>query len=573
MKYAFDYHSRTPYGHIIGLIEEHVQPGLVIDLGCGNAAIAEPLSELGFGYVGLDVDPTTLSVLADRGIEAHFVDLARTDELSATIHRIVGGRAVAAITALDVIEHLAHPLDALHAIHDAMSLTGATWLGVSIPNVTHFDLAAKLLAGRWDVTSTGLLDETHVSLFSEGRLRQTMATAGFAPGPSADFLMLHSDQSFPADLTTMSPATPLGRLLRFLRAGADDHGATNQFVRLYRLAEAPAAVSVTPAERTPFLTVMVRSRGTRTTLADTLTCLAGQSVDDFEVLLLVDTTSDDDYRAATAQLDAFDDTFRNRVRVERLDASNRVVGLNLGVELAVGRYIVILDDDDLVFANWVEVFQQTAAHAGGAILRSRCVVQHVMRSISKVSDVEPVSGFQMPYDSAFDFIDHLRSSQTPPHTTAFPIEVFRSFGLRYNLELPVYEDLDVLLRAAVLCGVVSTEAITAVYRRWDDAEATIHAVPWSEWEHAKHRILHDMDQLPLLLPEGSASRLFYMAGAQQELQSLRDRVEAAEAQVYAFEHSRVWKATKPVRVALQSTTIRRVGDRALRVVRRHPEAT
>ena len=127
-----------------------------------------------------------------------------------------------------------------------------------------------------------------------------------------------------------------------------------------------------------------------------------------------------------------------------------------------------------------------------------------------------MTGFQLPYAATFDFIDHLRSSQTPLHTTAFPNELFRSLGLRYNPDLPVYEDLDLLLRAAALCGVVSTEAITAVYRRWDDSEATIHAVPWREWEIAKHRILHDLDRQPLLLPEGSASRLFHLAGAHEQ---------------------------------------------------------
>ncbi len=547
MKYEFEYRPDTPYGHMVQLLRDHVEPGAVIDLGCGNAAIAEPLIELGFSYIGIDVDPTALTILTERGLEVHHVDLTDTSGLADTIERIAAGRHVVAITALDVIEHLNRPLATLDAIRTAMGAIGSTWLGVSIPNVTHRDLAAKLVAGRWDVTPTGLLDETHVSLYSAHRLAADMTAAGFAAGPHDDFEMLHSDQSFPADLTTLSHATPLGRLLRHVRAGADDHATTNQFVRLFTTVDVPErgpdARGAEGAGDT-FLTVMVRTRGTRATLADTLLCLAGQTVDDFEVLLLVDTTDDDAHRHAIAQLEPFDTTFRDRVTVERLDDGNRVAGLNRGVELARGRYLVALDDDDLVFANWVEAFADTVAHAGGAIVRSGCVVQRVVRSTGTVSDVEPVSGFSLPYAETFDFIDHLRSSQTPLHSTAFPIQVFRSLGIRYNPVLPVYEDLDVLLRAAAWCGVIETGEITAIYRRWDDAEATIHAVPWREWEIAKHRILHDLDREPLLLPEGSASRLFNM---NHELHVQRERAEAAEAAVAAMQRSRFWRATAPLR--------------------------
>ena len=35
-------------------------------------------------------------------------------------------------------------------------------LVLSVPNVTHKDLALKLLIGRRDVTEAGLLDHTHV---------------------------------------------------------------------------------------------------------------------------------------------------------------------------------------------------------------------------------------------------------------------------------------------------------------------------------------------------------------------------------------------------------------------------
>ncbi len=563
MKYDFDYRPDTPYGHMVQLVRDHVEPGVIIDLGCGNAAIAAPLRDLGFTYVGVDVDPTSLAALSERGEEVHCVDLRAANLLADALERVAGGRRIVAITALDVIEHLDRPLDVLRAIHGAMASASIPWLGISIPNVTHFDLAAKQLSGRWDVTPVGLLDETHVSLFSARRLQQDMARSGFLAGPVHDFERRSSDQAYPADLPTLAPASMLSRLLREVRMSADEHAFTNQFVRLFRLGEIPASAP-DATEPGPFLSVILRTRGTRPTLSDTLTCLAAQTDDDFEVLLMIDAIDDADAEQALQQLEPFDVSFRSRVRVERLRGHDRVPPLNRGVEMALGRYVVILDDDDLVFANWVEDFHATATHAAGAVLRSRAVTQEVRRTGKGISDLEPVSGFRLPYEARFDFMQHLRNSQSPPHTIALPLEALRSLGIRFDPELEVLEDLDVFLRTAAWCGVVDTLAITAVYRRWTDDEASVNAIPWSTWERAKARIIHRLDATPMLMPEGTSSRLFFLLF---DVETLRERAELAEAKVEALERSRSWRITRPLRAVSKIPGVRRVGRRVANVVR------
>ena len=47
--------------------------------------------------------------LAERGIEAHAVDLADLDGLPDAVRTVAAGRPVAAITMLDVLEHLPDP--------------------------------------------------------------------------------------------------------------------------------------------------------------------------------------------------------------------------------------------------------------------------------------------------------------------------------------------------------------------------------------------------------------------------------------------------------------------------------
>jgi SAM-dependent methyltransferase len=614
VKYEFSYEPHSPYGHLVDLLVEHVPVGTVIDLGCGHAAIAPPLAERGYHYVGVDVDAATIDALGARGVEAHRLDLTDTATLADGIVALAAGRRVVAITALDVVEHLPRPVEALRAVHDAMKRLDAKWLGVSIPNVAHVDLAGKLLAGRWDVTPTGLLDDTHVSLFTERRLGNDMRVAGFAPGPAKDFHLELSDQHFPTDLATLAPAAPLARLVRAVRAGADGHSTTNQFVRLFRRSEHLPSDDTVPLDdtvtlddtvplddtATPFLTVVVRTRGTQPSLADTCTYLAEQTSTDFEVLLFVDTASDEEAAAAAAQLAPLRTELAVQVRTQR--TSGRIDALNQAIGLAEGRYLAILDEDHEVLANWVEDFRGALDDAG-AVLRSRAVV----RGPGDDGSDQPTAG-------RFDLVQHLRESQTPIHTVALPISVFRDLGLRFDPEMPLYAELDVVLQAAQWCGVTDTEVVAAVHRRGDDASIIPEAS--HEWVAARARLVQRLDNRPMLLPEGSATRLLQLLDSSEpghsnsgprateqvdtvaaarervlasgdfrtalaregmatrtavlleELAVQRDRADRAEAEVAAFERSRVWRATKPVRVVLQAQSVRGLGAKVKGLLRR-----
>jgi hypothetical protein len=334
--------------------------------------------------------------------------------------------------------------------------------------------------------------------------------------------------------------TPLGDLLRLIPDATD-------------IGEPP----------TVFLSVAVRTQGTRRTLSDTLTCLAAQTCDDLEVLLFVDTAVDADEAAVREQLAPFDEMFRSRVRVERLNAGNRVAPLNRAIDTARGRYLAILDDDDLVFANWVEDFLQ--AEAPGRILRSRAVEQEVHLTDGGVSDLEPVAGFVLPYEERFDMLQHVGVNHSPIHTLAFPLAMLRRWGIRFDPALLVLEDWDVLLRTAQWCGVVDTLHITALYRKWVHTEASIHKIPKSEWDAATKLLFARLDARPLVLPPGSASHVHHLVNTYE---IAIGRAERAEARIEALERSRVWRATKPARVVLQHPRLRTALGRVRRLTRR-----
>ncbi len=81
------------------------------------------------------------------------------------------------IVALDVLEHLVDPWSVVRRLHGALNPGGAVI--VSIPNVCHYSIALPLIiGGRWDYTSAGLLDRTHLRFFTRQSAIELMTSAG-----------------------------------------------------------------------------------------------------------------------------------------------------------------------------------------------------------------------------------------------------------------------------------------------------------------------------------------------------------------------------------------------------------
>ena len=514
MTYDFKYGEDTPYARAVALLGRHRRPGgaLVLDLGCGYGAIAEPVARLGLTYLGVDAEPASTDALVRRGFEAAVGDLAAPESLTIDLERAIADRPVAAICMLDVIEHLSDPEAALARLWDLAQRLGAPPLVVSIPNVTHLDLGVKLLLGRWDVTPTGLLDATHLRFFSEAHLNETMGRTGWTEIESADFELTVSDQHFPPDAVPLERSTPVGSFLTTLREHAGPGALVNQFVRAYRpegppRPVAPDARAGGPETLAPWVSVLVRTRAQRPdTFQETLLCLAAQTCDDFEVLVLAHDVAAERLEEIQALIDQFDQTFSRRVRVVSVHGGGRSRPLNEGARLARGRYLATLDDDDLAFAHWVESLKATALRAPGRVL-------HIGVANQPIADQAGTDGYtvvgrpQCPYPLIFDQVDHLSDNRTPNCGFAVPRSLVSDLGEVWDESLPVYEDWEYLLRASALCGVESERTIGALVRVWvhGDRSTTVHSE--SEWTKARMAVIARVDAHPLLMAPGAMTRL------------------------------------------------------------------
>ncbi|MGD8168195.1 methyltransferase domain-containing protein [Herbiconiux sp. P16] len=510
-KYDNAYSPENLYGHVMELLRRHVPPrpeeapAIHLDIACGYGAIAEVVEgETGAHYVGIDIDEVAVAALVARGVEAHVVSLAEPGRVLTALRSVAAGRRVSSVTVLDGLEHFADGSELLTAIRTIIAENDAVAV-FSLPNVTHRDVGYKLALGSWEYTTTGLLDATHLRLFGERELSSVLESAGLYRVGRNDFLLSRSDQHYPAGHPVLQPGTNLNRFFNDLRDSAEPNARVNQFVwacvpgPARRRAESPSA-----AVESPFLTVVVRTQGRRPAeLEETLLCLAGQSNPDFELLVVAHDVDRERQSEIERTIDGLPDWLRAGSRLVRVDHGNRATLLNAGSDVARGRYVVALDDDDLVFAHWVEAFAALERKYPGRILRSVCARQGADRvAVRGASGTRAESGISTPYAREFSFIEHLSLNSTPFMSVALPRALSVELGVRFDESLTTTEDWDYLLRAASLVGVADSGTLTAIYRGWAAQETSVTEHVREEWVLNQYAVDRKIDALPILLPAG-----------------------------------------------------------------------
>jgi Glycosyltransferases, probably involved in cell wall biogenesis len=507
IKYKNLYYADNLYGHAVAILADLNCQGVHLDIGCGYAGIRTGIIEKGLSidYIGIDADPETVESNRSEGIESYQHVFGQPAEDVDYIEKILKGRSVSSISMLDVIEHLPRPEAILETIH-AIALRYHVPAIISMPNVAHKDVAFKLLEGRFEYTETGLLGNTHLSFFTEDRLNSLMVKIGFKQICSNDVSMEKSDQHFPEDSTFLSEGSLVFQYLDWLKKLIDPNAAVNQFLRAY-LPEEAAPTRLLPDEPKPFLSVITRTQGRRPqALTETLICLTGQTNTDFEVLIIGHKLDSEQQFTVKRIIEDLPEWIRVKTRLIKVDYGNRTTPLNVGFSESKGRYIAILDDDDIVFDNWVEEFYKLAQRYGGSVLHTYAISQNwmVVNMPSGVDALRACGSPKSTFCKDFDLLDELNVNSCPPVCLAFPAYAFQKLNIRFDENLTTTEDWDLLMRMAFLCGVSNSRTPTCIYRLWVNYESsqTVHAK--DEWK-ANHLLIQDkFKRVPIILPPATA---------------------------------------------------------------------
>jgi len=173
MQYDYQLNFESENNSHVQIIKR-VPPGSkVLEMGCATGFMSHYLKEeLGCAVTGVDIDPEAVEKAqahCDRVICADVEDQGWWSELNEERFDI--------ITCADIIEHLKNPNLFLSTIRQYLMPEGL--LLASIPNGAHASIRLELLGGELVYEDEGLLDRTHLHLFTLGAIRSLFSKSGY----------------------------------------------------------------------------------------------------------------------------------------------------------------------------------------------------------------------------------------------------------------------------------------------------------------------------------------------------------------------------------------------------------
>jgi len=129
----------------------------ILDIGSGSGVIGRELRRAGFEHL----DAVEIDAAAYDYARPHYRRIET--ELGA-----FGDERFDAILLLEFLEHIAEPDSFLDVV--ARRVVPGGRIFISVPNVAHWSVRFALLFGFFEYTNRGILDRTHLQLFTRRRL-------------------------------------------------------------------------------------------------------------------------------------------------------------------------------------------------------------------------------------------------------------------------------------------------------------------------------------------------------------------------------------------------------------------
>lgn len=162
--------NERPHGGHAKLLALVGEGKRVLDIGCSSGYLARPLVQRGCTVVGIEQDPVAAEQAREVCAEVLVGD-AEEMELAfepGSFDVLLCG---------DLVEHLRDPQRFLSRIRPFLRPDGR--LVLTTPNVANWANRLGLLVGRWRYTDRGILDRTHLHLFTRATLVETLERAGY----------------------------------------------------------------------------------------------------------------------------------------------------------------------------------------------------------------------------------------------------------------------------------------------------------------------------------------------------------------------------------------------------------
>ena len=154
---------RLYYGGIVGK--------RVLDVGCGSGNLGAVLQRQGNECYGVTLSQSEAALAKDKLTQIIVGDVETLQALP------FPERFFDVVIFADILEHLKNPIHVLKLVKHYLKPQGLVI--ASIPNVAHVSIRFNLFRGRFDYTSTGILDNTHLRFYTQETAKTLLASSGY----------------------------------------------------------------------------------------------------------------------------------------------------------------------------------------------------------------------------------------------------------------------------------------------------------------------------------------------------------------------------------------------------------
>jgi 2-polyprenyl-3-methyl-5-hydroxy-6-metoxy-1,4-benzoquinol methylase len=144
----------------------------VLEVGCHTGYFSRALMARGHHVLGIDMNAAAARIATEQGVVVIVADVEQPDLL-----RLIP-ETFDAIVVMDVLEHTRDPVDVLRRLKRKLNPHGRVL--ITGPNVANWEVRKNLLFGKWNYTTAGILDRTHLHFCTASSWRQLVVEAGYS---------------------------------------------------------------------------------------------------------------------------------------------------------------------------------------------------------------------------------------------------------------------------------------------------------------------------------------------------------------------------------------------------------
>ncbi len=289
--------------------------------------------------------------------------------------------------------------------------------------------------------------------------------------------------------------------------------------------------------KTPDISVIIRTYNRPNVLKITLENLLNQTYKNFRVLVVED--------GETPVSENVVASFANQLNIEYFPLKRRAGRCeagNIGLSNVKTQYVCFLDDDDYLFADYMEVNAKLIEdNPNCKMFCSSSIVAKTKKLNQDGSDFEFVEKINMVAKD-LSIVNFCFGNPVAIQSVVFDVELFQKYG-GFDLELDAFEDWDLWLRYLTNCDVVSTDKTLSLFKvpaTRKDSIARNKAM-----ENYRVRIFEKLAQYSTTITAQDIYKLFWTPDNLVDYD--KDEFEDLQKSSQEIQNSNVWKIAQPFR--------------------------